>query len=173
MSSEKYKTATRYHYTPSSGTIVKTTDNAKCGQEYRARTLKLLAECTCIGTLVIYFWGAMPPGLWDLSSPARDWTQASAVKIWNLNHWVTRELPRYTLFYCALIFFFFSLFGCFAWCDMWDPSSPTESPAVEVRVLTSGLPWKSLWSVPFDVTIIIVLRHSEPDSHKTANLMCV
>ena len=35
----------------------------------------------------------MPLGLWDLSSPTRDWTRASAVKALSPNRWTTREFP--------------------------------------------------------------------------------
>ena len=31
--------------------------------------------------------------LWDLSFLIRDWTQATAVKVLSLNHWITREFP--------------------------------------------------------------------------------
>ena len=44
--------------------------------------------------LVIYFLAA-PRGLWDLSSPTRDWTQTMAVKAQNPNHLATRELPAF------------------------------------------------------------------------------
>ena len=32
-------------------------------------------------------------GLWDLSSPAWDWTRATAVKVQSPNHWTAREVP--------------------------------------------------------------------------------
>ena len=34
-------------------------------------------------------------GLWGLSSLTRDWTQALAVKAPSLNHWTTREFPKF------------------------------------------------------------------------------
>ena len=36
---------------------------------------------------------AMPHGLWDLSSPTRDWTRATAVKVMSPSHWSAREFP--------------------------------------------------------------------------------
>ena len=36
--------------------------------------------------------------IWDLSSPTRDWTCASVLKVWTLNHWTTREVPWHPLF---------------------------------------------------------------------------
>ena len=40
-------------------------------------------------------WGGMPRGLWDLSSPTRDWTRDLAVKAPSPNHWTTREFPSF------------------------------------------------------------------------------
>ena len=39
---------------------------------------------------VLLFW---PWGMWDLSSPARDWTHTPCIGRWGLNHWTTREVP--------------------------------------------------------------------------------
>lgn len=36
--------------------------------------------------------------LWDLSSPARNWTRALSSKVQSLNHWTDRELPA-NIFY--------------------------------------------------------------------------
>ena len=41
---------------------------------------------------------ATPRGLWDLSSPTRDWTQALAVRARSPNHWTTREFPSFILY---------------------------------------------------------------------------
>ena len=41
-----------------------------------------------------FFFFAMPRGLWDLSSPTRDRTQAPAVKAPSPNHWTTREFLK-------------------------------------------------------------------------------
>ena len=38
---------------------------------------------------------ATPGGMWDLSSPARDWTHAPCIGALSLNHWTTREVPFY------------------------------------------------------------------------------
>ena len=40
-----------------------------------------------------FFPPTAPHSLQDLSFSARDWTQATAVKILSLNHWTARELP--------------------------------------------------------------------------------
>ena len=47
---------------------------------------------------VIFFGGAVPCSLQDLSSLTRDWTQAWAVKALSPNHWSTREFS----FGCSL-----------------------------------------------------------------------
>ena len=36
---------------------------------------------------------AKPRGMWDLSSLSRDQTCASALEVWSLKHWTTREVP--------------------------------------------------------------------------------
>ena len=38
----------------------------------------------------------MPSSIWHLSSPTRDWTHP-AMKVWVLNHWTIREVPRHML----------------------------------------------------------------------------
>lgn len=50
----------------------------------------------------------MLPGLWDLNSPTRVWTQAPVVGAWSPGHWATREEPcfpflRVHLFWIVLI----------------------------------------------------------------------
>ena len=47
---------------------------------------------------IFFFFLVVPHGLWDLSSPARDWTWATAVKALSPNHWTTREFPTYGIF---------------------------------------------------------------------------
>ena len=42
-------------------------------------------ECFC------FVFSAMPCGLWDLSSPTRDWTWAPTVKAQSPNHWTARD----------------------------------------------------------------------------------
>ena len=42
---------------------------------------------------LFFFFLAMPPGLWDLSSLTRDRTQGSALEARSLNHWTAREVP--------------------------------------------------------------------------------
>ena len=52
----------------------------------------ILNHCSFFPCLFVFWqWG-----LWDLSSPTRDWTQAILVKAPSLNHWTTRKLPRTT-----------------------------------------------------------------------------
>ena len=40
---------------------------------------------------VLVFW---PQGMWDLSSPTRDWTHTSCIGRQTLNHWATREVHK-------------------------------------------------------------------------------
>ena len=35
--------------------------------------------------------------MWDLSSPTRGWTHIPCIWRWILNHWTTREVPRYSV----------------------------------------------------------------------------
>ena len=42
---------------------------------------------------VLVFW---PLGMWDLSSPARDWTRITCTGRQSLNHWTAREVPTLT-----------------------------------------------------------------------------
>ena len=44
---------------------------------------------------VLVFW---PLGLWDLSSPTRDWTLPSCIERQSLNHWTTRDVPNFFFF---------------------------------------------------------------------------
>ena len=39
------------------------------------------------------------PSMWDLSSLTRDWTRDLCIGRWILNHWTTREVQIYFLFY--------------------------------------------------------------------------
>ena len=50
---------------------------------------------------VLVFW---PWGMWDLSSPTRDWTLTSCIGKQSLNHWVTREISAFFFFLCCLWF---------------------------------------------------------------------
>ena len=38
-----------------------------------------------------FFW---LQGMWDLSSPTRDWTYATGIGRWSLNHWTSKEIPQ-------------------------------------------------------------------------------
>ena len=55
--------------------------------------------------ILFIFWAA-PHSLWDLSSPTRDWTWATAVKAPSPNHWTAGEFPRG---------FFYSRIWCIGW----------------------------------------------------------
>ena len=44
--------------------------------------------------MVETFWRAGLQGMWDLSSPNRDWTLAPALDVWSLNHWLAWEVPK-------------------------------------------------------------------------------
>ena len=36
-------------------------------------------------------------GMWDLSSPTRDWTRTACIGTWSLNHWIVREVPAFSI----------------------------------------------------------------------------
>ena len=57
--------------------------------------LKVIIECVTVLVLfyVFIFWS---PGMWDLSSPTRDWTCTPCSGRLSLNHWTTREVPDST-----------------------------------------------------------------------------
>ena len=47
--------------------------------------------------LIVYFYFlAVPRGMWDLSSPTRDWTCTPSRAEWTLNQWTAREVPHST-----------------------------------------------------------------------------
>ena len=54
--------------------------------------------------LAFWLWG-----MWDLSSPTRDWTQTPCTGRWSLNHWTAREV--------LLLFYFHFCCLCF-WCHI-------------------------------------------------------
>ena len=60
-------------------------------------------------TLYLFIYLAVPYGMWDLSSPTRDRTQAMTVKAQSPNHCVTRKvllfLLRMVLFFSPSFFF--------------------------------------------------------------------
>ena len=49
-----------------------------------------IASVLCFGV----FW---PKGIWDLSSPTRDWTCTPCLGRWSFNHWTTREVPYFSI----------------------------------------------------------------------------
>ena len=48
-----------------------------------------------------FYW---PRGMWELSSPTRDWSHVPCIERQLLNHWTTREVPRVSLFLNFLLF---------------------------------------------------------------------
>ena len=50
--------------------------------------MSLLQYCFCF---MVWFFGKS--GIWDLNSPARDWTYTLYIGKQSLNHWTTREVP--------------------------------------------------------------------------------
>ena len=60
-----------------------------CGQ--------FLESIEFVALLLFYVLDFWLRGMWDLSSPTRDWTYAPCIERGSLNHWTTREVP--TTFY--------------------------------------------------------------------------
>ena len=63
--------------------------------------LKVFIEFVTILLLfdILVFW---PLGIWDLSSPTRDWTHSPYIRRQSLSHWTAREVPLP----CVFFFFF-------------------------------------------------------------------
>lgn len=57
--------------------------------------MDIALDCAVVN--IIFFQGAMPYSLQDLSSLTRDQTQASTVKALGPNHATTREFPQYDI----------------------------------------------------------------------------
>ena len=49
-------------------------------------------------------------GMWDLSSPTRDWTLTPCIGKWSLTHWTAREVTKNTFKKKKKFFFFFFFF---------------------------------------------------------------
>ena len=47
-----------------------------------------------IDCVLLFIFLTLPRRLWDLSSPARYWTQALSVRAPDLNHWTARKFPH-------------------------------------------------------------------------------
>ena len=58
---------------------------------------KVLIEFVTI-LLLFYVLISWPRGVWDLSSPTRDWTCTPCLGRWSLNQWTTRESPCHSRF---------------------------------------------------------------------------
>ena len=57
-----------------------------CGP-FKKSVLNLLQNCLFY---VLIFW---LPGMWDISSPTRNWIQTPCIERWSLNQWIVRKLP--------------------------------------------------------------------------------
>ena len=66
--------------------------------------LNLLQYCFCF-----MFWFFWPRGMWDLSSPNRDWTRTPCIGRWSLNHWTAREVPLHSFLNLLLSSYSFCL----------------------------------------------------------------
>ena len=78
----------RYYYI--TGTIIETLEPRLLFLLFK-KNFKVFIEFVTILLLlyVVFFW---PRGLWDLSSPTRDWTCTPCIGRWNLRLWTTREV---------------------------------------------------------------------------------
>ena len=63
-----------------------------------------LYNCFFLSLSFFFIFLVEPFGLWYLSSPTRDWTKPSEVKLQTPNHWTTREFPQ-LLFWKHLVTF--------------------------------------------------------------------
>ena len=63
----------------------------------------LLSHCASPKHTFCCFCPCHAVGMWDLSSPTRDWTYTPALEVWSLNHWTTRDVHRLTYSYALLI----------------------------------------------------------------------
>ena len=52
----------------------------------------LASDCS-VFNFDFFFFVVSLCGMWDLSSPNRDWTACCAGEVWSLNHWTTPEGP--------------------------------------------------------------------------------
>ena len=78
-----------------------------CSLSHFAAPLQGLWTCACPAPsahlssfyfiLFCFILLAMPCGMWDLSSPTKDRTQAPCLEAWSLNHWTAREAPQLLL----------------------------------------------------------------------------
>ena len=64
--------------------------------------LNLLQYCFCFMFLIFWPWG-----MWDFSSPTRDWTSTTYVGGHSLNHWTARKTPRSFIFGLNIFIFLF------------------------------------------------------------------
>ena len=78
----------RYYYI--TGTIIETLEPRLLFLLF-FKIFKVFIEFLTI-LLLLYFVFFWPQGLWDLSSPTRDWTCTPGIGRWSLNLWTTREV---------------------------------------------------------------------------------
>ena len=65
-----------------------------------------ICVCVCVKEKcdpMLFFSSAVLHSMWDLSSPSRDWTWASAMQVWSSNHWTARGVP--VLMFHFVLFF--------------------------------------------------------------------
>ena len=58
-----------------------------CGASWEPRGK---GEPACFGTSILFIFFFLPHGMWDLSSPTRDWTCVPALEAQSLKHWTNR-----------------------------------------------------------------------------------
>ena len=51
--------------------------------------------------LLLHLFVFWPQGMWDPSSPTRDWTCMPCLGKWNLEHWTTRKSPKICFSKCV------------------------------------------------------------------------
>ena len=69
-------------------------------RDLRTQMKKLTKLAQPSNFLCLFFFLALLPGLWDVSSPTRDGTRPSAVRAWSPYHWTAREFPKQFFFKC-------------------------------------------------------------------------
>ena len=60
-----------------------------------ARIYTCVCVCVCVYSLqfCMYIYIFWPQGMWNLSSPIRNWTHTLCIGRQSLNHWINREVP--------------------------------------------------------------------------------
>ena len=50
-------------------------------------------------SVFFFFFLDLSFSIWDFSSMTRDQTMSSALQVWSLNHWATKEIPSHSIFH--------------------------------------------------------------------------